>query len=187
MISRNYDFSQIIARQGVHPYIKKLSSCNNEEIRDAANEVICCIAASGTQFPTQAGLINDERDRGFINEPSQFTFPRSIHKAECSFVIFIRSVPRQLHGIGQQAVGHVLWPSAMILSRYLVKHPHIVHRKHVLEIGAGVGLCGLVAAGLGAAEVTLRYCPYNHFLYGYTPLDFPFFGSAIAINLSSTT
>jgi predicted nicotinamide N-methyase len=39
-----------------------------------------------------------------------------------------------------------LWPSALILSRWLVTEPFVLEGKRVLEIGAGCGLTGLVAA-----------------------------------------
>lgn len=56
----------------------------------------------------------------------------------------------QLHGIGQSAVGHILWPSAVVLSEWMRKHPQVFQgRRRVLELGAGLGLCGLVAASLG--------------------------------------
>lgn len=42
----------------------------------------------------------------------------------------------------------VLWPSAVILSRWLVTNPLVLQGKRVLELGAGCGLTGLVAASL---------------------------------------
>lgn len=41
------------------------------------------------------------------------------------------------------------------LCRELVAHPGIVAGKEVLEIGSGTGLCGIVAAKLGAHMVRL--------------------------------
>uniref|UniRef100_A0A7S1YYY1 Calmodulin-lysine N-methyltransferase n=1 Tax=Ditylum brightwellii TaxID=49249 RepID=A0A7S1YYY1_9STRA len=40
----------------------------------------------------------------------------------------------------------VMWPSAVILSRWLATNPNVLNGKSVLELGAGCGLCGLVAA-----------------------------------------
>jgi predicted nicotinamide N-methyase len=42
----------------------------------------------------------------------------------------------------------VMWPSAVVLSQWLVTNPSVVRGKRVLEIGAGCGLTGLVAARL---------------------------------------
>lgn len=38
-----------------------------------------------------------------------------------------------------------------------MEHPSIVAGKSVLEIGSGCGLCGIVAAKLGASRVKLMY------------------------------
>eukprot|EP00871_Galdieria_phlegrea_P000828 jgi/Galph1/1746/GphlegSOOS_G424.1 len=42
-----------------------------------------------------------------------------------------------------------------VLSKYIQLHPFLVKNKHILELGAGVGLPGLVCASLGAKQVTL--------------------------------
>ncbi|XP_078689956.1 protein N-lysine methyltransferase METTL21A-like [Branchiostoma floridae x Branchiostoma belcheri] len=44
--------------------------------------------------------------------------------------------------------GQVVWPAAVVLSHYLLHHSHLVQSRSVLELGAGVGLPGLVAAKL---------------------------------------
>jgi predicted nicotinamide N-methyase len=41
-----------------------------------------------------------------------------------------------------------MWPSAVVLSQWLVTNPSVVLGKRVLEIGAGCGLTGLIAARL---------------------------------------
>ncbi|KAL9100320.1 MAG: hypothetical protein Q9163_004283, partial [Psora crenata] len=55
--------------------------------------------------------------------------------------------------------GHHLWNGAIVLSRYLEQHPSLVCGKHVLELGAGAGLPGIVAGMLGAARVLLTDYP----------------------------
>ena len=53
-------------------------------------------------------------------------------------------------------LGLDVWPAALELCEYLADNPSIVKgRRHVVELGAGVGLPGLLAAKLGACSVTL--------------------------------
>ncbi|KAJ3330682.1 hypothetical protein HDU93_000262 [Gonapodya sp. JEL0774] len=47
------------------------------------------------------------------------------------------------------------WEAAFILTSYLVRNPHLVRGKRVLELGCGTGVVGLVAAGLAARDVVL--------------------------------
>ena len=50
--------------------------------------------------------------------------------------------------------GLLLWDSAVGLAERLAAEPKLVRGKRVLELGAGVGLPGLVAQTLGARKVT---------------------------------
>lgn len=52
-----------------------------------------------------------------------------------------------------------LWPSSLVLSKYLCEHPELVVNKRVVELGAGSGAVGLVCAALGAESVTLTDVP----------------------------
>eukprot|EP00977_Amphora_coffeiformis_P005274 scaffold1123_cov168-Amphora_coffeaeformis.AAC.42 len=52
-----------------------------------------------------------------------------------------------------ESTGLALWTCSQILSGYLVDNPHHVRDKRVLELGAGLGLCGIVAHKLGANQV----------------------------------
>jgi predicted nicotinamide N-methyase len=46
--------------------------------------------------------------------------------------------------------GFLLWESSVALARWIERAPTLVGGKRVLELGAGVGLAGLVARSLGA-------------------------------------
>ena len=52
-------------------------------------------------------------------------------------------------------VGAKVWTAAHTLSHELASNPEIVKEKSVLEIGAGCGACGFLAAKLGARQVVL--------------------------------
>ena len=54
-----------------------------------------------------------------------------------------------------QSTGVTLWQAAPRLARHLIQAPQLVARKRVLELGAGLGLCGMVAHHLGANSVVL--------------------------------
>ncbi|KAI8906746.1 putative methyltransferase-domain-containing protein [Gorgonomyces haynaldii] len=51
--------------------------------------------------------------------------------------------------------GCYLWPSALILTQYLLHHPHLYQNKRIVELGAGVGLPGLFLSRMGASNVVL--------------------------------
>lgn len=46
----------------------------------------------------------------------------------------------------------VMWPSAVVLSQWLVSNPAVIEGRSVMEIGAGCGLVGLVAARIQQGE-----------------------------------
>eukprot|EP00916_Digyalum_oweni_P003454 GHVL01006248.1.p1 GENE.GHVL01006248.1~~GHVL01006248.1.p1 ORF type:complete len:262 (+),score=29.19 GHVL01006248.1:260-1045(+) len=54
---------------------------------------------------------------------------------------------------GNRGVAAVVWDAAIVLGEHLEKHQDIVRNRHVLELGAGTGLVGIVAA-LAGGEVT---------------------------------
>jgi predicted nicotinamide N-methyase len=51
--------------------------------------------------------------------------------------------------------GGVIWEASEILARMLELRPEYVRGKTVLELGAGCGLCGLIAVSVGAAHTVL--------------------------------
>lgn len=59
----------------------------------------------------------------------------------------------------QDLYAFVLWESAIGLSTRLMAEPTLVRGKRVLELGAGVGLPGIVAQSLGGAVAQTDYQP----------------------------
>jgi len=52
-------------------------------------------------------------------------------------------------------VPKVVWPSAVELAKFFAGHVSLLKGKKVVELGSGTGLCGIVAACLGAEVVVL--------------------------------
>jgi len=48
-----------------------------------------------------------------------------------------------------QSTGLTLWQASNHLCRYMVDHRDMFHEKRILELGAGLGLCGILAHHLG--------------------------------------
>ena len=55
--------------------------------------------------------------------------------------------------------GNEVWPGGKVLGEWLAARPELVRGRAVLELGAGAGLPGLVAAAAGAASTTLTDLP----------------------------
>lgn len=53
----------------------------------------------------------------------------------------------------------ILWPAAEALTQYLEKHPEIIKKKKVLELGCGLGFPSLVATHLGASVLATDFHP----------------------------
>lgn len=84
--------------------------------------------------------------------------------AEVKFTHPALPVPLRLEQRGAKSVGFVsgtssvMWPVAYNTSRWLCERPELVRGRTVVELGAGLGLVGATAAGLGAASVVLTDC-----------------------------
>ena len=144
--SSNYDFSYEFASIGGHTLLKKLLLIDSPTIVELTEDIIGTITSTGCVFPTTTMRIMSDDDvrEGLMLMPT-------IHKFrddESIFHVFLRKAPQRMYGsTHERVVGYVLWNSAVILSRWLVTNEKIlVRNKSVLEIGAGLGLCGLVAA-----------------------------------------
>ncbi|CAN0533204.1 unnamed protein product, partial [Ectocarpus sp. 8 AP-2014] len=55
-------------------------------------------------------------------------------------------------------VGGDIWCAALLLSAWLLENPQLVQGTRVLELGSGLGLCGIVAGYL-SKSVTLTGVP----------------------------
>jgi len=55
--------------------------------------------------------------------------------------------------------GQILWPAAKLLSKYIIKNKEMIIGKTFIELGAGVGLCSLVASKYAAYGIATDYQP----------------------------
>jgi predicted nicotinamide N-methyase len=92
----------------------------------------------------------EDRSEVKVTQPAEQFKLKEIEIGKNKF--FIREV---LNG----PFGLFVWPSSIVLACFVDYYGHIFANKHVIELGAGTGLCGLVAARAGAIEVTLTDLP----------------------------
>lgn len=95
----------------------------------------------------------DERSSTVDAAPSS----RSSVERSSKISVLIRQISERQHS--QFDVGFQMWPSATILSRWLCRNPDKIRGRSVLEVGAGLGLCGLVAANIAATVTLTDYNP----------------------------
>jgi predicted nicotinamide N-methyase len=88
--------------------------------------------------PDLAGLI---RERPVTVGPREYRL---------YFVAHIDELLESLPSNAEVPYWCILWESAIALSEWMTDHPEAVRDRSVLELGAGLGLCGLVATELGA-------------------------------------
>eukprot|EP00039_Didymoeca_costata_P029026 m.22950 g.22950 ORF g.22950 m.22950 type:complete len:291 (-) comp7452_c0_seq2:383-1255(-) len=129
------------------PGFNALTACeSDEEDEDAARE---------------ARFKHRPKPRGWVP-----TFEDMVDRKQDSFQFEIEAKDSQI-GVVEVEVGHrtcngdaatasSVWDSAIVLTRYLEgKGRPYIRGKTILELGAGTGLVGLVAAALGARAVVL--------------------------------
>lgn len=135
--------SEEVGQQGSHMLLVKLIghdvSPYPEQHQDAIMELqdlTCQIAACSASFPLKLAPISNLIER----------LPLCISFSPNHKVLIQQVTSRQS---SQKDVGFVLWPSAVALSQWLMDHPEVLHgAQSILELGAGCGLVGLLAAML---------------------------------------
>lgn len=96
--------------------------------------------------------------RDHIRPYGHRTYVISIRAMEARYISFKRgdesSISLQVSEYPSKRI--YTWEAALLLAAYLFHHSDsIVKDKRVIEIGCGTGLCGLMAAQLGAKEVIM--------------------------------
>jgi Lysine methyltransferase len=172
------DFATDFATFGGHKLLKQVLAIDLviSDLVDGVHDVICAITSSGNIYPSR-NLVSDKSSEVVRPSIHKFTeFSRECKRSDEeqsidseNFTVHLRSIPLSIIGTGQHAVGYLLWSSAVILSRLIVQNKEtLVQDKRVLECGAGLGLCGIVAGRYAKAvtlsdfsEVLVRNLEYN--------------------------
>ncbi|CAM9474305.1 unnamed protein product [Choristocarpus tenellus] len=139
----------------------------DEAIQEIASEIATNVLSSGCTFPMRPSLLGQQISANRYPLRYEFDSPEkeqrgraeeeALHVVEDNpskgaITVLIRTVKERQHS--QFDVGYQMWPAAIILSRWIHANPAIFTGQCVLELGSGLGLCGLVAA-FSAWEVTL--------------------------------
>lgn len=157
--------SEELGLEGLHVLLAKIikidPSCyEREEDQDAVMEVqdmACEISSMVPSFPMRKSPLSHQElsDRlplSFSITPIDFDdFLRGTDDQRAVTILINQVKARQS---SQADVGFLMWPSAVVLSRYLVTNPGVLSEKNVLELGAGCGLTGLVAGQIKAGQAS---------------------------------
>jgi predicted nicotinamide N-methyase len=158
-----------LAMEGSHHSLKKIMNLDITEYEQQqlleetqqdlileVQDLVCEIATSSPSFPVPVTPLTLEELR--LRLPLQFdisvdggddtttTTTTTTPAATISISILINQVTtRQTE---QKDVGYVMWPSSVVLSKYMLHNSsHLLQKNQtILELGAGCGLVGLVTA-----------------------------------------
>lgn len=163
---------------GLHPWIKRVLTLDNleegqeddeamEALREYAEEIASRCASVRGGFPLQRLALCSDSAISLLRLPVRvpiYSHSRTttithaqnhqpIKKDENEELIVL--ISPIAHRMSSQAdTGYFLWPAATILTRFILRNSFLFAGRRVMEIGAGLGLCGLVT-GRFAKEVLL--------------------------------
>ena len=154
--------------------------CNIHDNHDeAANHERIHITEEGTGVQThESGECEEEEDM-ILEEDKDFLFQLFSSQNENAFDTLEYKIPIsvstcviprpeksarqeqdkiiQLRGYEEinNSTGLSMWLGSELLTQYILQNPHLIRDKNVLELGSGLGLCGIVSHYVGAKSVLL--------------------------------
>lgn len=153
-IEAAYEFGVL----GGHNALLKLLGSKNENVVAAAGDAIDSCSVNCAQFPMSKGLSIDDEDR---RRPLEFLFEPLKGKK-----VLLRIVPKNAGDISSSdgkpnsTVGYYLWDAAIKLAWWIVRNGESIFRgKTVLEVGSGVGLCGVLASAFAKRTYITDFHP----------------------------
>ena len=132
-------------------YITKLEECNIELQDDNLASLVCYFSMTKCNTlpdPTSSSLVTFRipKSNNSMESNDNDTSPSTNNKGNDD-IIQIRTYPYH-NDVGAAKV----WEAGACLAEYIIYNPQCVKDKNVVELGAGVGLTGLIAAGVCRAK-----------------------------------
>jgi len=141
-------------RIGGHRLLQELMDHEDEDLVDSVCKVVSLTMNAGIPFPMKT--LEEEKC------PTDKTLMKYLLRVsacgnERPFEILFRSIKSRQESMF--TVGYKLWSAAIILSNWIIKNRVAFEGKTVLELGAGLGLCGLVASCFAREVVITDFNP----------------------------
>ncbi|KAH7479231.1 hypothetical protein PRIC2_008772 [Phytophthora ramorum] len=155
------DNATFIAHAGAHPLLMRLMEHENEDIQEAAAEVVasCTSSPSAITFPHRVRQVEEVERLWPRAVPLPFdprdNTPKNADGSESTMNVLIRQVPTRM--TGQSKTGYLLWGAAFVLARWIHKHRELFEGKSVIEVGSGLGLGGITAARFASRTTLTDY------------------------------
>lgn len=132
-------------------YDSKCNNSNNNNTRDGDNNNDNIISSSSSSSESNNNTNNKEifgasGDLHLDQEHFTFIFPiKDIIPTTNKEVRIELQGYQSESNITYCSTGLTMWPAAEKLCNHLVSHPTLIQSKRILELGSGLGLCGLLA------------------------------------------
>lgn len=114
----------------------------------------------GLERKSDDGNVDDDEENGPFCDPFKdpdhlITFSHTFQRPNQSPIVIELQGYRYESDKIWQSTGLTIWKAAHFLCEYMVEHSDEIRNKSVLELGAGLGLCGILAHQLEAEMVYL--------------------------------
>ncbi|KAG7341688.1 methyltransferase [Nitzschia inconspicua] len=137
------------------------SMASNHRLEEEENEEWSNNAATHHMFDTQRAkssyedIVYEFPSMKILNLPASYTDAAIKETSSRTNPSKSTSITIRHQGDYPFSTGLAVWGGSELMAGYLVQNPNLVKAKRVLELGAGTGLCGIVAHRLGASTVAV--------------------------------
>ena len=153
-LANGMDFSEVLHREELHPDVRV--DCSTPSVwwpgKDEAEEANTA-AMLKLRLPMPGGgwiAFAPTSSQAYCFDAAGAVVPPVVGTAP----VLTLDNPSRRARLGSEIECKV-WPAAVMMSRWLARHPFLVRGRRVLELGSGVGTAGIAAAACGARRVFL--------------------------------